>query len=190
MEKQKVIEAAKILNEVMVANEEGKEVPLIENKIKIVAVKEEALVVAFMKACNSIPEDKEECIPDAVAEVYNAIAKEMENKDKDDTAPAPAAATKKEKKEKKQKAEGATKRQPPKRDTDAWGNAVGTMSELINAMLVKGAKKDDIAASLQEKFGKNDASAKSKVDGHIRFLKSKGFAVTEKDGIYTLAKVA
>lgn len=191
MEKQKIIDAAKILNAVMVKDDDGQEVPLISDKIKIVAVEEESLTLAFMAACESVPEDKEELIPDEVSDVYNAIAKEIEKK-ASEPATAAAPATTKEKKEKKEKPAGETKtkRQPPKREKDAWGNAVGTMSEVINAMLAKGAKKDDIAASLQEKFGKNEAAAKGKVDGHIRFLKSKGFVVSEKEGVFTLTTAA
>jgi hypothetical protein len=49
---------------------------LIEKKIKIVAVKAVDMEKAFVDAVKSIPEEKEDDIPDIVVDVYNSIMKE------------------------------------------------------------------------------------------------------------------
>jgi hypothetical protein len=67
MERSKVLEAARGLNESGLA----------KVKVKVVAVKMEELVSDFMSALETVPIEDDERIPDAVAKVYNALVDEQ-----------------------------------------------------------------------------------------------------------------
>ena len=188
MEKAKLIEAVKLLN-ATVYEDEGKDakVPLLPVKIKFIAVKEADVQAAFIAACKSLIDTPlEEFVPQSVADAYNELVPEGS------TAPAveakPEAA--RPKKAANAKDPNAPKKESnlPVREKDVYGNVVGTMSAAINAMLTKGAKKEDMIASLSKNFEKTIDVAKGKVNGHIKYLKEKGYDVTlnEKAGTYTL----
>jgi hypothetical protein len=95
-------------------NESG----LIETKIKTVAVKAEDLEDNFIKAVKSIPEEKEDDIPQTVVDVFNKIvkarkeaAKKEGKKEPEKKAPA--------KKEPEKKATGKKKEEPAKTEKKA-----------------------------------------------------------------------
>jgi len=188
MEKAKLIEAVKALNTAVYMDEEkGEEVPILETKIKVVAVKEEVLKAAFVEACGNLIEKieaeeiPEEAIPEIAIDTYNAIAEEAEGEEK----PKPD--------EKKTKVEKETKKEPkksnlPDRPKDEFGNVKGTMSGKVNEMLVAGNTKEAIAKTLSKDFDRDVKKTMGKVNGHIKYLKEKGYKITEKDGVYKLFK--
>lgn len=87
VDKALIVEAAKKLNGIKVINEDSAEVGLLEKSIKVVAVKEEDLIKSFLEACESVPVDKEDLIPDDVAAIYNKLANAEQNPPAGDTAP-------------------------------------------------------------------------------------------------------
>ncbi len=175
MEKQKVLDAVKALNGIVYEDDEkDASVPLIKIKIKTVAVNDEDLIVAFMQACESIPEENEQHLPDAIADVYNALRNERE---------APVAEEKSVAKPAKKKVD----RKPPDRPKDAFGNIAGSMTGAISAMLVVGAKKEDIVKVLCEKFGRTEEKATNYLKGCLKTWKSRGLDITEKDDIVKMA---
>lgn len=84
----------------------------------------------------------------------------------------------------KGKAKEATNRKAPVRETDEYGNVVGTMSGAVNACLKKGATFKEIVETLKKDFSKEEKAASGKVTGHIKYLKAKGFKVSEKEGVF------
>jgi hypothetical protein len=188
MEKAKLIEAVKALNTAVYMDEEkGEEVPILETKIKVVAVKEEVLKAAFVEVCGNLIEKieageiPEEAIPEIAIDAYNTIAEEAEGEGK----PEPE--------EKKTKVEKETKKEPkksnlPDRPKDEFGRVKNSMSGRIDELLVKGATKEDVAKAIAEEFGRDEKKASAKVKSHMKTLKGEGYKITEKDGVYKLFK--
>jgi len=178
MEKQKVLDAVKILNGIVYEDDEkDKKMPLIATKVKTVAVKDEDLIVAFMTACESISEENEQYLPDDVADVYNDLDKEGYT-----SRGKVEAATTVEK-----PAKPKIDRQAPVRPKDAFGNVIGTMCGDISAMLVAGSKKEAIIQVLRQKFGRSEEKATNYLKGCLKSWKSRGLDITEKDGVVTMS---
>jgi len=203
--KEKLIENAKTLNKVVYPGEDGKDVELIKTKVRVVAIKEAALKLAFIEACESVPEALEVHLPDECGVMYNyLVAEETAGENTAGTnTEAPAAAPaegsgktgkKKDKDKKKDKAPATTggetkeKRKPPVREKDAYGNVKGTMSSAINEMIDKGSKEEAIVDKLVKDFGRTKEKAAAKVKSHKGYLESVGFPVTEEGGIVRFAK--
>lgn len=134
MEKERLIGAVKELNE------SG----LLENKIRWVAVKQEALAEAFMVAVEQIPEADEEKIPDMVAEVYNALATG------DDSATEPVPAPVEEKVDNKKKESTAKKEKKA-----AVANKESAV-EFIRRLQKEGLKEDAIYTEFAKRYPNGD----------------------------------
>ena len=193
MEKEKLIGAIKLLNSTVYEDDEkDAKVPLLETKIKFVAVKQEAMEAAFIAACNSLMDTpKEEFVPQLVADVYNELVP-------GDTAPADGAtddssdAPADEKavpdaKSAKAKPAGENKASNlPAKAKDAFGNVVNSMTGMFNALLVKGGTKEAIAKEVAKAYGRTEEKALSNLSGHIHNMKSKNFTFTVKNDVFTL----
>jgi hypothetical protein len=203
MEKKVLIEAAKALNEATY-EKDGEQVPMIATKIKTVAVKEEDLKQSFILACDTLlGTELEDLVPSIVADAYNELVPEDsgsgETPDPNQVPPAgqvPPAEKKTPKAEKKEKAPAAEKKERkvgknnlPEKVLDAYGNTVGSMSGRLNELLVKGTTEANAVAVLIKEFGRDEAHAAKKFHRKLRHLKSDGYTVTEKDGVFTLAPV-
>lgn len=197
MEKKVLIEAAKALNEATY-EKDGEQVPMIATKIKTVAVKEEDLKQSFILACDTLlGTELEDLVPSIVADAYNELVPEDsgsgETPDPNKVPPAEKTTPKAEKKEKAPAAEKKErtvgKNNLPEKVLDAYGNTVGSMSGKLNEMLVKGTTAANAVAALIKEFGRDEAHAAKKFHRKLRHLKSDGYTVTEKDGVFTLAPV-
>lgn len=178
MEKAKILEAAKALNELNLA----------AFNVKTVGISNEDLVRQFMAAVESVPEDKEEAISEAIGDVFNALRDEEDNKTlgfdrtyvppqskagKEKAAPAPAKekAPTKEKKDKEKAADGEKKKNNlPARVKNSIGHVVGSMSAAIDAALEKGATNEELVAMLVKDFGRDEKMAANKVKGDLANL--------------------
>jgi hypothetical protein len=133
MEKAKIVEAVKALKAVVFKNEKDEEVPLCAAaaKIKVVAVKEEDLRKAFIAACNTIPGELEQYLPDAIAAVYNTLGEEAKAAGK--TAPAGTEAPPKEDQKTAPAKKAAETDKPPKAPgtTKKTGETLAFMSDLV-----------------------------------------------------------
>ena len=111
---------------VKVFNEAG----LIEKKIRIVAVKTEALASEFMVAVEAVPKEREKEIPKDVLNLYNAYADVIDDKKVGITVNGEV-----EKKEKEGKKIGDGK---PKSEKDAYGFRVDSIMHKVALMVEKG----------------------------------------------------
>lgn len=200
MEKAKLLEAVKALNAAVYEDEaKDAKAQLIETKIKFVAVKQPDLEDAFLKACETISDEKQEFAPPIVGEIYEALYAEREaakpekgadeaKADEGTEAPAAAKADKKVKKEKAAKTAGEkkTKSNLPAREKDKYGNVVGSMSGAMNALLEKGATQEAVVAGVAKDFKKDAKKLNSKFKGRIKHLEEAGHIIVKKDGVYTL----
>ena len=197
MEKEKLIGAIKLLNTTVYEDEEkDAKVPLLDTKIKFVAVKQEAMEAAFIAACNSLMDTpKEEFVPQLVADVYNELVPgETAPADgaKDDASDAPAEekaeeADAKSGKTAKTKTAGEKKTgNLPEKAKDVFGNVVNSMTGMFNALLVKGGTKEAIAKEVAKAYGRTEEKAFSNLSGHIHNMKSKNFTFTVKNDVFTL----
>ena len=190
MEKDKLINAVKLLNAAVYEDETNEQKsPVLAVKIKTVAVKIEALQAAFISACQNIPEELEEFVPPEVVDAYNELVP-----DGGEAAPAAQDATLEPavaKKKKDKKAPATTTTEPkekkasnlPAREKDSMGNVVGSMSSRINDFLLKGAKEEVIIAALVKEFGKENDMAAKKLKRKIRKLGLAGFNVSNTNGL-------
>jgi hypothetical protein len=72
MDKETLINLGKELNKITY-DKGGVFVPLACKQVKTVAINERDLLISFLEACESVPEDKEGLIPDAIADAFNEL---------------------------------------------------------------------------------------------------------------------
>jgi hypothetical protein len=194
MEKARLIEGVTTLNAAEY-EVDGKKLPIITEKIKYVAVKLEKIEAAFKAACEGVAgKPQEEFVPQLVVDVYNELVEpaaasaeaEAAAAATTETTATEAAGTKAEEKKADTKAD-AKKKAPPARAKDAFGNAIGSMTGEIAAALVTGAKKEDIVKTLMTKFGRTQEKAEAYLKGCLKSWKERGFQITVKDEVYTMA---
>lgn len=191
--KEKLVEAVRALNVATWEDEENDATKmLIEKKVKFVGIKTPDIEQAFIEACNSIPEDREEFVPDVVGIVYNSLVAKREAAGAG-AAPAeetkPAEVKPKKEKPKKEKAEGGEKKSPfGDREKDQFGNLVGSMKSAINKMLLEGATKDDMVKAICKEFSRDKEHAEGKVSRQMKKLEKAGHAIKEDGGIFKIAE--
>lgn len=197
--KSNLIELAKKLNAV-VYQENGQDVPLLKTKIRVVAIKEDALKLAFVEACETIPEDMEGFIPDDCGIMYNFLvaqetgeneppAPETEKEpEKEKETPADGEGKDKKAEKEKNKDEKKDKKAPPAREKDSYGNVSGTMSATINEMVAKGSKKDDIVEKLMKDFDRTKEKAEKKLERQLKKLGARGHETTDEGGVIRFIK--
>ena len=184
MEKAKLVEAAKALNAAVYEDEAKDDVSsLISQKIKTTAVSDADLQTAFMEACNSIPEELEQFIPDSVSDVYNAIGDEIEadgtatSSAPKDKNPSPSKAAPPVKAEKAPKAENPAKVAKTPRFT---------RGDALIASLKKGGDARTICANIDEIYiangGKENTQESKWIFGIMFPILIKINAIVEKDG--------
>lgn len=187
--KNNLIELAKKLNAVTYrenGEEDGKEIPLLKTKIRVVAIKEDALKLAFVEACETIPEDMEGFIPDDCGIMYNFLVAQETGENE---PPAPETEKEPEKeKETPADGEGKDKKAPPAREKDSYGNVSGTMSATINEMVAKGSKKDDIVEKLMKDFDRTKEKAEKKLERQLKKLGARGHETTDEGGVIRFIK--
>jgi ribosomal protein L21 len=183
MEKEKVLAAAKELNETDLA----------KFKVKVVGVGNNELFKQFLLAVESIPKEKEDACPDSIGDVFNEMRAEEDagtlnvrpNK-KGEPNPEGEAATKEEakadKKKDKKKGDKASAEKKasnlPAKEKNAYGHVLGSMKATIDAALEKGTTKEAAVKLVIEKHGKDEKVAIKKFDKCVKRLKAAGTAVS------------
>lgn len=187
MEKEKIVSAIEMLNSI--TYEDGiaeNAIPLINKKIIILPETEDKeLILTFFQACESIPRELEEYIPDAVSDIYNILVEE-EEKAKEEEEKA------KEKEEKTKEAKKQTK--PIKIKSTLPKNALKPFvvsKTIFGHMAEKGSGKIDaillqgVPISLKE-IAENLSTTELRVYMHVCDLPSKGAIVivnVDSDGV-------
>lgn len=184
MEKEKLINAAKSLNATVYNDEEKDQMSqLITKNIKINGVKIEELTIAFMEACNSIPEELEQFIPDEVSDVYNAIGDEMEAL-KNDT-PAEETNPTKDKNPAEEKLTKLPKKKSEK-DSSTKKEPRYTRGDALIAALKKGGDAKTICENIDTIYiangGKENFKESKWIFGIMFPILIKINAIVEKDG--------
>ena len=190
MEKKKLLELAKQLNGL--ADDDGN--ALASKKVKVVGVSDDKLKASFLDACESIPEEKEELIPDDISDAYNEIIKddpreEVKETKEEEAKPTPKKRTEAKEKETKNtqtskdpakakdktainKGEAKKEEKKTTKSKDEYGHTAGSMAAHINLMLKKGTTKEDMIKTLMEDHGREERLATGKLMAHIAYLKT------------------
>lgn len=198
MEREKINNAVKELNN-LTYSEDGKEVNYLKKKIATVAVKQQVLIIDFLNACESIPEEVEDKypLPDSITDIYNElidndprVAPPSPEKEEEETMvkakATPAARTTGKAKPAttaaKATEEKATGKAPKKEmGKNKYGHVLGALSAQIDAYLEKGGTVSDIAFDLK--------TTKTRVSSHIHHLiTERKIKVNNKDGVYKIAE--
>jgi len=180
MNKNQIINAAKSLNESKLSS----------IKVKVVAIKEEDLKELFMSACEAVPEDKEEHLPDVVTNTYNTLRDEMEASEKhseEETKPEPIREEEQIIKEKTQ----PKKSKETKTPFEGFKEKIlkgkdSSFSNYINSLLLKDPPMtfDQIFIKVKEMSDKKSLKNyknKGELTQHINYLKKKGYKFSETD---------
>lgn len=185
MEKAKIVEAAKALNETGLA----------EFRVKVVGVSNNEMIKQFLMAVETVPTAKEDDIPENVGEVFNALREEedagtlnVRGEQAEEKAAEKADAPKKpapphvqnavkEQAEKKaaEKAEKKAKKEEraakPKVGTNEFGHRNGSICAGIDQMLKKGATREEIIKGVMVQFGRDERLAENYWKSYSRNMK-------------------
>ena len=202
MEKKKLLELAKQLNELKDKDDNS----LAAKKVKTVAVSDDKLKASFLDACESIPEEKEELIPDDISDAYNELIKEdpreggggKETKEKEEEAkPTPKKKAEKETKKKatdvpkKEEAKSEEKKQTANKVSEKKEKTVTEKTEKKESDRTAQKYSHFIFCKKQLLAGKKDADIKQKlIDRLVEEGRKEPAAVLRAGEILKIMKIA
>lgn len=182
MDRQRIIKAAKVLNETKLS----------KIKVKTVGLKQEDLQELFMVACEAVPEEEEGKLPQEVMDTYNDLRFET-----DSELGAPEEELKEEKKEPEMPKEEAPKVSSPEKEETfetiqekIKQNKDSSVASFITFLLLESPKTlEEIYTKVKETPSGKEAKSygtSNSIKQHISFLIKKGYEITSVNDTFQI----